>query len=770
MAQTEGADAAGVDAAEIVVTATRRAETLIDTPVAVDVVSGDEIARLNLFDIKEIQNTVPGLSLENADGRSNVATLRGISFNPDSGSSDAVQVYFNEIDVDPNTFFSAIYDIDQIQVLRGPQSLFRGRVSPAGSIVIGTARPDLSRPTGYVQAALTDRDAYNVQGAASIPLVSDELALRAAFLSDRNRASQVKNIDGRKSYNETLSARLSLAWEPTPDFRADLVYQYLYTDVRPFRAVFGAGNQPSPNSFFPLRSGPAIELSDRLAVSEGPLRFQNESHIVTLNANYDFEWAQLAFNGGYQRTRLDQLRDQDDGNAVPDHTLMQRVRTPYDLWSSELRLQSVPDSKLIWAISGNYDYSTFHDVRVDQQNDYFLTDPFGSIFPGMTAPGPVPPQIFVVPVPVQVTLPITSKSYAISGSLGYEIVDGLSVMGGLRQTWGKTKRTQRLQIPAFGIDTTTPSTVKPDGLTGGATITWEVNPDLTVYGNYGRSFRPGVAATGVTAPLDPQYLSTPDETSDGFEIGVKSNLFDRRVTLNVAAFYQTFKNYIDFAPSLTTNSSGIAGQVDPASAPLPTYGPAISKGVEVQLLTRLASWIDFNINAAYADAHYDNAMLYCNDYNGDGVPDADGPPSVPGTAQVATCARNDRISEVPKFSLSTDGEMRFPVGDYTPFVRGLLSYRPGYNSTNTNYRYRDFTKIDLFVGLRGPDSKWELNLFVKNLLDQTRALRVSQGNSQVSTNAIEGLEAFGTIPFDSGYRSATITAPREFGFTMRFGW
>ena len=117
------------NAAEIIVTATRRAETLQETPVAVDVVSGQEVAKLNLFDVKEIQNVVPGLTLENGDGRSNIATLRGISFNPDSGSSDAVQVYFNEIDVDPNTFFSAIYDIGQIQVLRGPQGLFRGKVS-----------------------------------------------------------------------------------------------------------------------------------------------------------------------------------------------------------------------------------------------------------------------------------------------------------------------------------------------------------------------------------------------------------------------------------------------------------------------------------------------------------------------------------------------------------------------------------------------------------------------------------------------------------------
>ncbi len=753
---------------EIVVTATRRAETLQETPLAVDLVSGDDVSRLNLFDVKEIQNIVPGLTLENGDGRSNIATLRGISFNPDSGSSDAVQVYFNEIDVDANTFFSAIYDIGQIQVLRGPQGLFRGKVSPAGSIVIGSARPDLSTPTGYAQATGTDRRSRNFQVAASLPIVQDSLAIRGALLYDRNRAGQVKNLDGRRAYNETMSGRLSVAWEPSSRFHADLVYQYLWTDVQPFQAVFGPGNQPSTNSFFPLRSGPAIGLKDRLSPVEGAFRFTNETHLFTLNSNYNFDWGEFVFNGGYQKTSLIQNRDQDVGNAIPGYGLPQRISTPYDNVTLEARLQSPSNSRLNWAIAGNYDYGK-NNVEVTQRNDAFFTDPIGGIFPGMTAPGPVPPQIFVFPVDVSVTLPIVVKSYAVSGLLGYEIVDGLTITGGLRQTWSNIRRTQRLVIPVTGTDVTTRSVLKPDALTGGAAISWEVNRDLNLYANYGRSFRNGVAATGVSTPLDPALLQTPDETSDGFEVGVKSSLFDRKVTLNIAAFYQKFKNYVDFAPALTTNSSRIPGNVDTATAPLPTFGDATSKGVEMQLSIQPSDRVDFNLNATYADAHYDNAQVYCNDYNGDGLQDSIGVPRVPGTQQVALCTRNDRIADVPKFSLSSNGEVRFGSGSLTPFVRGLLSYRPGYDSQASAYRYRDFTKIDLFAGLRAED-KWELNVFVKNVLNQTRATRVNQGRAQVPTGTLPGLEAFGSIPFDSGYRLASISAPREIGATLRFSW
>jgi iron complex outermembrane receptor protein len=131
---------APASANEIIVTATRQEQTLQDTPMAVDVVTSDTITKLNVFDAKEIQNLSPGLQLTNNDGRSNVATLRGVTFDPDSGSSPAVEIFLNEVPTDAQTVFTAIYDVGQIEVLRGPQGLFRGRTSPA--------TPRVLQPTG----------------------------------------------------------------------------------------------------------------------------------------------------------------------------------------------------------------------------------------------------------------------------------------------------------------------------------------------------------------------------------------------------------------------------------------------------------------------------------------------------------------------------------------------------------------------------------------------------------------------------------------------
>src|SRR5690606_21022275 len=129
--------------------------------------------------------------------------------------------YFNEISVDAQTAFTAMYDLEQIEVLRGPQGALRGRTAPAGAITIRTRRPDLTDVDGYAQATVTTRDAVNFQAAVSIPLVRDRLALRAAMLIDRNDLNRVHNVNRDDSSRSTTeSARLSLAYAPTDNFNA----------------------------------------------------------------------------------------------------------------------------------------------------------------------------------------------------------------------------------------------------------------------------------------------------------------------------------------------------------------------------------------------------------------------------------------------------------------------------------------------------------------------------------------------------------------------
>ncbi len=740
----------GPTTGEIVVTATRREQSLQDTPMAVDVVTGEAVSKLNIFDAKEIQNLAPGLQLTNNDGRSNIATLRGITFDPDSGSSPAVEIFVNEVPTDAQTAFTAIYDMSQIEVLRGPQGLFRGRTSPAGAILLGTQRADVEDITGYAQGTVTDRNAINVQTAANLPLIPGTLGFRAALLYDQNRVGNVRNVDGRRSESKTMSGRASLTLD-TGSLKANLMYQHLDADTTPFTAVFGPGAQPSIGLGDPSRSGPALSLSDRRSVVEGVFRFQNRSDLVTLNATYDLGGPRIVYNGGYQDSALKQRRDQDVGNAVPNYQRPQSLDTGYKVWNNELRLESSPVDRFTWAVSANYRWQD-SPVDVSQVNDQLFA---------VAGLGPVPPSASFLPVLANVGVSAKVEEYGVSGTVGIEPLDGLKLTAGLRHTWSDVDREQRtdVSLPSLGI--VVPTTVEASQqrkryFTGGANLTWEATPDITTYASYAHSFRPGVFAIGVTVPLEPEITQTADEKSDGVEVGVKLNLLDRKVSLNIAGFYQKFENYISYFPAFFT-ASNRDGLPDGLISPLPFTGDATSKGVEAQLSVRPSQNADFSINASYVDAKYDNSQTLCN------VFDAAGNPSIPLGQQIATCQNNTRLAQVPKFSLTANGEFRVPTGNVEPFLRGLVNYRPGFYSDRDNFQYRSYVKLDLFAGIRVDEGRWELNVFAKNLLDQARPLSVGDNIFRQPTNERD-------FPFLSGYRIATISPPREVGVTSIFRW
>jgi len=99
------------------------------------------------------------------------------------------------------------------------------------------------------------------------------------------------------------------------------------------------------------------------------------------------------------------------------------------------------------------------------------------------------------------------------------------------------------------------------------------------------------------------------------------------------------------------------------------------------------------------------ALLQCNDFNGDGRPDSVGTPRITGTGNLSYCRSNGRLGDLPDFSMTANSEVRFPVGTVTPFVRGLVSYRPGFYSERSDYKYASRTLVIAYVGVRGPGDR-----------------------------------------------------------------
>ena len=770
-AQTAPADQSATDTSssqEIIVTASRRAQLLQDVPMSVNVVSGQDLRKLNLFDAKDITKLAPGLELTNTSGRNNTTTLRGITFDPDQGTAPAVQVYLNEIPTDAQTVYTALYDIGQIEVLRGPQGLLRGLSAPAGAITISTKRPGFDAIEGYVQATGTSRSAYNFQGGITLPF-SDTFSIRAAVLADGNQGNQVFNIKRNQlSRSRTESGRLTLGWKPSSNFSAFVTYQYLEADNIQNQQVFGPGNAPSlAAAGDPTRSGPAIAVADYKAVSEGIFRFRNRTSIINLSTDWDFGPATLSFVGAHQDSRLISDRDQDDANSVPNYIRNQNTNSPYLYDTGELRLTTNGEGMFGGGVGVFYQSATGTTVASGPQDSFF-----GAF--------PVAFGVFL-PINTNVVVPVNSKTVSFNGNAHVKI-GKLTLEGGLRYSLITNRQIATINVTspgnaAFGVAA---FNLVQDGiplalqrtretpLTGGATLTYQPNRDLTLYASYGRAFRSG--SSGVAAPvgISNDLIQTKPEKTDSFEVGVKAALLDRRLNVSVDGFYQKIDNYLarffgvfyncpDFFGSCNSFGPPInnATQSPDGSFDFNYNGNATIKGIEASVEGRpFDSW-DVSVSASYIRARYDNARLPCNDFNGDGKPDSTGLAKITGTGNVSFCNTSGRLADVPDFSLTANSELRFPVGNITPFVRGLVSYRPSVFSDKANFNYDTRTIADVYIGLHGPGGRWEINAFAKNVLNQKKITNISLGEGQLG-------------PYLSGYRQISATAPREFGLTTSY--
>ena len=768
---------------EIVVTATRRSENLKDVPMTVNVATGEQMAKLNILDVSGIQQLAPGLELTNTTGRNNSTTLRGVSFDPDQGTGPSVRVYFNEAPVDAQTVYTALYDIQQIEVLRGPQGLLRGLSAPAGSITITSRRPNFDAAEGNVQATATLRNGYNLQGGVSVPL-SDKLAFRVAGLIDGNRLNHVRNVnrDDQYSRSRTESLRATLGFRPSDDLTVYLSYQYLRARNRQYWQVIGTGGAPGYIAGCYLKpsacggaqyipdstelSGPAISLRDRRAVTEGGFERENKSHLVNLNIDWDLGPATLSAVGAYQYSTLVTHRDVDYGNAVPNYIANSYVKSPYKVWTGELRLTSNNVEGFGWGVGAFYTETTGTTI-FNESNDSFAFPT--SLSSTMTALG-APPYL---PITSMVRVPVNNKTLSFNANLRYT-AGPLKIEGGLRYSIIKSVQTTQLgllmgpnafmgyptqiTVPAYEIIPAHLQKHKDEPITGGLNISYAVSPDTNIYAAYGRAFRQGTTGVSTPAGITDDLISTKNEKTDSYELGVKGSFGERRWNYSVAVYYQKIKGFLSrFNDIYWESASDRRGN---GIFQFNYNGDAKVKGIEAELNGRVTDDWDLGMNASYAHARYSNASLPCNDFDGSGVPNQNGVAVVQGSGNISYCTSSGRLAEVPDFTFSANTELRFPMGEVVPFVRGLVSYRPGFHSEKADYKYSSQTLINLFAGVRSLETGWEVNLFVKNVLNQQRISRIALGNFTQATG--------GERDYDSGYRLVNTMNPREAGISASY--
>jgi iron complex outermembrane receptor protein len=784
---------------EIIVTARRRAESLQDVPQTVNAVTSDMIEKLSMLEFEDVQSVVPGLKLEG--GLNSGASLRGVTFETFTQTSPTVEFYLNDSSIEPGILFQAIYDVGQIEVLRGPQGTLRGRAAPSGAITFSTRRPDLQEAGGYVSTTATHTEDMNFQGAFGVPLIENVLAVRVAGLYDENDGEGVESVNSSDDpSDETVGGRVSLLFQPVDSFTALLMYQYNDHTTESFGSSLlgpGAAAHPTHPANY---NGPPLTTDNYRAVSEFTSRQEQVFQNATLQVDWSFAGQTLSYVGGWIDTDVDigsaqQNTDGDTANyiiGVPG--IGQMPDSVTEQFINELRLSS--DER----IADFFDYTIgLFTSRIRGKG--LQTSP-GRIFPGAFGPpSSQSPYVFNPRYVLWSEVPRTRKEDERSAfaTINLHLTDKTELsLGGRYIVAEADSKTVIGTLEAFtvgpcnapgAVPGTYPGTCdlriapsssqfgvprKDEPFIYNVSLSHRFTPDFMAYLNTGTSWRRGPGPVlGLPTCADPAYCNQfnflGNEESESYEAGMKASLFDRRLSINLAVYQQQFAGLISQHSAIpylgTQNAVQSAGSFI-------ANGDADVLGVDFESSLRVTPNWSVGLAASYAEGEFDNALLPCRDSNFDGIPDANALPTTGaawraagGPAGPAMCASNDRSANAPEWSASLQSEYSFPLFTGTnAFVRGLLNYYPENDNpaSATNFVVDSYSLVNLYLGLRSDAGAWEVSAFAKNALDEDTLTFI--GDQEV--NSFSLATTFGP----SGYRSFGRIAEREIGLSLRYSF
>ncbi|WP_375287109.1 TonB-dependent receptor [Sphingomonas sp.] len=810
-AQTEGQDQAAVqvDPAEasddvitsgdIVVTARRKNETLQNVPQTVTAITSAAVQEYNIRRGDEITAVVPGLSLSGgSEGTQTSASIRGVSVDAFSGASPTLDFYLNETPINADTLFSVLYDLGQIEVLRGPQGTNRGRTAPSGAITVSTRRADLDSVGGYVSALGSSRGGINGQGAINIPLITDRLALRIAGIVDRDRGNQVRSVfRAPNSDRLTTSGRVSLAFEPVDAVSLNVAYQRNHEDRTSYISVEGTGALGGPGLPPAGYNGPVVDASDRRSLQGAPSVLTRNADLLTGTATVRLPLHTLTYVGGYQETSTDSQQNLDIGNLIVDGDSFQFLKGTSKQETHEVRLASDQWNPYIDYVVGFYAASSSGTSDV-QQVASFLPGAFGNPAISPVIPGNFNPRY---QLPVLVDGDNKGSEFSIFGTLTGHIGEKIELSVGGRLIRNKTDNvlsvflgsgTTAVALPVpcalAGFGSTypgycdiniaarpTPTSVQRNKQRNtpavyNASLSYRPNANLTLYATVGSSWRQGPAVGGIAnATNDPvltalQFLNP--ERSTSYEAGAKTSLFGGRARVNIAVFRQDFDGFIyrgRETPYLGNN--GALQQVQTTA--FTSNADARVTGFDLDTSFRPTQNWNIGVTVSYADGKLKDAPIPCRDANFDGVPDA-GTPTVAdfvaaGTP-VALCNSSLPTSRDAKWSATGQTEYFITTGGGSEaYLRGLLSYKPRNPNQDLNFTVGAYALLNLYAGLRSPDNRWDVGLFAKNLTDTGRKLTRNFAPAEPLGGSL-------AILGNPGYYQTSYTLPREIGVTVRFAF
>lgn len=801
---------------EVIVTARRKEESMEDVPQSMNAVTADTVQRLNLLQFEDIASVVPGLTLSGGSaGYDASASLRGVTFDRTSQTNPTVALYLNDAPVEAGMLFQSLFDVGQVEVLRGPQGTLHGESAPSGAITFATHKPDLANfevstnVTGSSQDRLAGPFGYNTQATLNVPIIRDMLAVRIAGVYDDNDYDDTHSVHNPADpFSRTKAGRVSATFQPADTFDMNATYQHLQQDVRNFSPVVGSGapggdipgtTTPAPAAGY---NGPPIGGSDRLSVMDGSNNFTQKFDIVTGQANWHFAGQRLSYVGSYTTENVLAANGQDSGNLLPGVEFYQAQNTVHRQQTQELRLASEERLVGIFDYTAGFFYSSVYNRANLVQPASFLSGSFGSPF-GAASPYAYDPR-YTLPVYIDAPGHDSERSFFVSGTaylgdrteltagarwIDYRTNDLTTLTTGSADIALPSQAILPAGVPcsAAGFSSTyagacdvplTPATVEslPNNTVHKPviyqlSISRHFNDELMAYANTGTAWRPGPAVVGVTNGLNDPTLNALTylhaEYSHSYEIGIKEMFLDHRAYVNLAVYHQFFDGLIfvsQAAPYLDYTSRGTPPTL--SNTQFDVNANSVVNGVDLDSSFRVTQRWSVSGAFSYANGHVANAAVPCIPPGFDGQSVASFQAAVaaagkPG-ALVYLCKSSQAISTAPTWNTTLQSEYSQPLAkNLDGFIRGLLDYYPRNPNTGLGYVAPSYALANLYLGVRSADSAWEATVFAKNLAN--RFVTLTRSYTPIVENGGAGAY-FGS----TGYYNTSFTQPLQVGLNLRY--
>tara|TARA_B100000378_G_scaffold27886_2_gene21101 strand:+ start:32491 stop:34830 length:2340 start_codon:yes stop_codon:yes gene_type:complete len=713
---------------DIIVTAQRREENIQDVPISVTVIDDGTLEAITASgqDIRALSGRVPSLLIESSFGRTFPRFyIRGLGNTDfDFNASQPVSLVYDDVVLEnPILKGFPVFDMQQVEVLRGPQGTLFGRNTPAGIVKFDTVKPGYDFG-GYGQVSYGRFNAVNAEGAVTVP-AGENVSLRVSALYQR-QDDWVDNVlpsgtteDAFGGY-EDFAFRLQALIQPSDDFEVLLTGQ--------FRDLDGTARLFRANNF--TRGEPALnENFDRDSIS---VDGQNEQTVKTQNLSarmtYDLGPVSLISVTSYWHGESTSVGDVDGGFGA--NFLPPALYGPGDIpFTAETR-DSVPDleqftQELRIASNGSGPLSYQAGFFYFDEGLDIVSENYSTLGDGLNAPGGV--NIFV-------SQRQDSKAYGVFGSVTYDLTDQLSVTGGVRYNDDSrdftVTRSKDTQFPAFlqsPLGTVTRD-VSDDTITWDASVGYEVNPDVNLYARVARGYRaPSIQGRILFPPATPTPLEdgvsvADSETITSYEAGIKTTAWDGRARVNLSGFYYDLNDAQLTAVGGDVNANRLINADN-------------VRGYGFELDAQLAPVTGLTLTAGLSYNHTEIrdeglTSAACGGTRVDTFPDVSlctvlDPVVVPAAPFAAAIVNIDgnRLPQSPRWIANWTARYGVPVGDGEIYAMTDWAYRSRINFfLYESVEFQDKQLLEGGVRAGWQSDSYELAAFVRNVTNDKSAV------------------------------------------------